>query len=114
MATAGAQCSGLSRLMWAIDDSVDDKGPQRKEHFRNFLRDLHFGGIRVSEWELAVQRLPMGATFGRGDLLPGSAELYAALSDSEKARLKEHYFTKLRAIDPEFPDLRREFSEQFL
>jgi len=60
-----------------------------------------------------VRRLPTGAAFGKGDVLPGAAELYASLSDSEKAQLREHYFAKVKAVEQEFSELKLEFSTLF-
>jgi hypothetical protein len=84
------------------------------EHCRNFFTDLYYGRILVSDFEAVIPRVFTGGAIGRtGDNTPGTAELFAALSDAEKMQLREHYFACLRSVDEAFPQLREEFPEQF-
>jgi hypothetical protein len=84
------------------------------KHCRNFLTDLHHGRVLLSDFEAVILRVPTGRAFSRtGDNLPGTAELFAALSDAEKTQLRAHYFSCVQSVDQAFPELRQEFPEQF-
>jgi hypothetical protein len=112
---AGAQeYRAFERLKVAINDVLDAEC-QRKESLRYFLLDLRGGGIKVSNSQVIFKTidLPVSGAYRGSVLHPRSAELYSALSESEKAQLREHYFAKLKAIEQEFPDLKGEFPEQF-
>ena len=96
-----------------IDDVLDARTNDNEKIFRNFIKDLSLSGIRATNFEAAVMSIPTGSAFKKGDLNPTRAELYAALSDSEKAQLREHYLTKLYVAEKKFRILRSNFRSNF-
>jgi hypothetical protein len=80
---------------------------------RNFLRGLHESKIELNDFVSIVQELTHGSSSRRGDVWPGAAELYAALSDSERAKLRDHYFATLTTIEEQCPELKLEFPDEF-
>lgn len=109
----GTQQHGpLERLKAEVDDTLDP-AYDREKHIHNFFRGLRSGRITVDDWESAVSRMGCGSAFQNDDVLPSAHELLSALSETERAQLKEHYFAKLKAVVGEFPNLRDEFPEQF-
>src|SRR5947209_927117 len=113
MAAGGVKPTVLSRLTSVIDHYLDDKGPQRRQRFQNFLSELRNSKTKVNDWEGVIKHLDAGKAYGKGAIFPGARELYATLSGPEKAQLKARYIAKLSVIDQEFPELKLEFPEQF-
>jgi hypothetical protein len=112
MASSSHQPSPLEILRTDINHTLES-GHNREERCRNFLRVLQFGQVSVSDWENSIVRLPSGSAYKGGDFLPGTKELLATLSELEKTQLREHYFSKLKDVEENFPHLKIEFPEQF-
>jgi hypothetical protein len=85
----------------------------REDRFRAFLNSLRQSGLALRNFEAVVPELAIGGGFGKGDVFSNPATLFAALSDSEKVRLKRHYLAALESGEQKFPQLKLEFPEEF-
>jgi len=113
MATGSQQYSALNLIRTNIDD-VLNVGYERQKSFGNFLEGLQISGITAGDLDRVIVggRFPSGSSFQGAQLLPSTSELYATLSDSQRAQLREHYFGKLNSIKAEFPELCAKFEAQ--
>jgi len=114
MATGPQQYSALELMRTNIDD-VLDAAYERGRSLRSFLEGLQISGITAGDFDRVIvgAHFPAGTVFQGAQVLPSTSGLYATLSDSEKAQLREHYFGKLNSIKAELPELCAEFEAQF-
>jgi len=104
----------LLRLQTDVDDVFDLKVPiLRKTQARNFLEILRMIHARLSDFETVVSQLPTGGSFARGDLLFSARLLYDRLSEQDRDLLRRHLLRQVKKIALEFPDLKRDYPEQF-
>ena len=87
------------------------------QNIQSFLGILRASSIRANDWEAAVKKMPSqrGSRQGNDETLqaPTTGELLSKLSESEKAKLNEHYVTKLNDALQALLDLKSEFPDQF-
>jgi hypothetical protein len=106
---------GLFETLRTEISDVLDPAYQREKAFRNFLNSLHHSDVRVTDFGSVVS--PMfhsGGAYDRYDIVKDDpAKLFAALSDSEKLQLKQHYLATLKTIAQEFPNFKLGFPRQF-
>ena len=104
----------LLRLQTDVDDVFDLKVPTlRKAQAKNFLEILRMSHARLSDFETVVSRLPTGGSFARGDSLFSARDLYDRLTEHDRCFLRQHLLRRVKEIAQEFPELRREYQEQF-
>jgi hypothetical protein len=106
---------GFATLWASVDDVLDPKfeAEQRQTNVRAFIRDANFGHLSLYDFEGMIGRIPIGGAFGRGDIFKNPRELYKDLSDEERDQLKAHFLQRAEGVEREFPELVREFPEQF-
>jgi hypothetical protein len=104
----------LLRLQTDVDDVFDLKVPVlRKTQAKNFLEILRMTHARLSDFETVVSHLPTGGTFTRGDNFFTARDLYERLTEHDRNFLRKHLLRLAKEIAHEFPDLKREYPEQF-
>jgi endonuclease IV len=104
----------LERLRAEIDGIFDLRiqGLRRKQA-ASFLRTLQMTGAKLTDFEIVISNLPSGGAYQPGDVMLSSRDLLNRLSDEEKAQLNEYLLARARELTVRFPDLQREFSDQF-
>lgn len=107
--------NGLVMLWTSVDDILNPKFEidQRRTYVKAFVKDVAFGGLSLYDFERVIGRVPTGGAYGRGDIFKSSQELYQALDNNPRELLKAHFLEGVENIEKEFPELVREFPEQF-
>jgi hypothetical protein len=107
--------NGFSMLWASVDDVLDPKfeADQRRANVKAFVEDAKFGGLSLYDFEGMIGRVPIGGAYGRGDVFKNPRDLYLALDDGERDQLRAHFLDTVKGVEEEFPELMREFPEQF-
>ncbi len=104
----------LERLRAEIDGIFDLRIQVfRRNQAASFLRTLQMTGAKLTDFEIVISNLPSGGAYQPGDVMLSSRDLLNRLSDEEKAQLKDYLLARARELTVRFPDLQREFSDQF-
>ena len=104
----------IDRLRADIDDVFDLRIPGlRRRQVASFLLELQLTGTHLGDFENVIRRLPTGGAYKPGDILLSTSDLLLMLSSEQKHELKSYFFDRVSRVAAEFPDLRRQFSDQF-
>jgi hypothetical protein len=105
----------LNRLRADIDDVLDLKIESlRKHQVENFFKVLHITNIRLSDFEAVISQLPAGGAFSPGDVLLSARDLLDRLSGEQRIQLKQYFYSRIKKLAKEYPDLKSTFHNQFV
>ncbi len=92
----------FGRLQAVVDEALSPKSVKR------FLKRLRRGGMRIRDFEQILAARTLEDSVGRRDV--DGKQLYAALTVSDQAQMRELYLSKLETVDV---SLRHEFKKLY-
>jgi hypothetical protein len=104
----------LQKLRAEIDDVFDLRvAGLRHQQIASFLRLLNETRTKLSDFEHVIRQLPTGEAYKAGDMFQSTVDLLQRLSDTEKAELQEYFLDRVNKVAKHFPDLPKQFKQQF-
>jgi hypothetical protein len=106
------QVNAFQKLSTALNSQLNPVPEHlRLERLRSVLKGCDF---RSGDYfDAAIQHLPIGGAYARGDQFPDAVSLFSLLRPDEIALLENQYQKLMSSVGVEFPILKAEFPKQF-